>query len=265
MKRALILAAAAIVGGLVLSGASAEHTDGRLAHWERAVDPQPIYLGDNLSPAWDGLLADAAAQWSTTEFDGQWDPVAAVVVDNPLLLIPAPGIGLPDCGTVRGRAEVCSGPYGATGWAGLTNIWYDAKGHIAYATVQLNESVPYDEHGRRVLLCHELGHVVGLGHPSTDGSSQNTCLDYSWQSTEPNLHDFGAATALYDHQDAPPRRYRLFTPGLSKDGDGGHVETPAPAEQLAAIVERARDSREELVITPLPGGLTRATFITWAE
>jgi hypothetical protein len=46
-------------------------------------------------------------------------------------------------------------------------------------------------------MCQEVGHTFGLGHTSTDGSSQNTCMDYysntsssDWTSTGPNQHDF---------------------------------------------------------------------------
>ncbi len=41
-------------------------------------------------------------------------------------------------------------------------------------------------------MCQEIGHVFGLDHTSTDGSDQNTCMDYSDDTTpdKPNKHDF---------------------------------------------------------------------------
>jgi len=45
------------------------------------------------------------------------------------------------------------------------------------------------------VMCQEIGHLFGLGHTSEDGSSQNTCMDYSQSSTStrPNQHDLRSA------------------------------------------------------------------------
>jgi hypothetical protein len=57
---------------------------------------------------------------------------------------------------------------------------------------------------RRHVMCQELGHTLGLSHTSEDGSSQNTCMDYSQaaSSTAPNQHDYDQLVAQYGHTDS---------------------------------------------------------------
>ncbi len=48
------------------------------------------------------------------------------------------------------------------------------------------------------------GHTLGLGHTSEDGSTQNTCMDYSQSpaSTAPNSHDYSQLVSIYGHTDS---------------------------------------------------------------
>ena len=54
------------------------------------------------------------------------------------------------------------------------------------------------------VTCQEIGHVYGLGHTSTDGSSQGTCMDYSTSTNSqwPNGHDYEQLDTIYGHTDS---------------------------------------------------------------
>jgi hypothetical protein len=68
-------------------------------------------------------------------------------------------------------------------------------------------------------MCQEIGHVFGLDHTSTDGSDQDTCMDYSDDTTpdKPNKHDFEQLIAIY-HADGDG--YNSY--------DGGGTTDPEP-------------------------------------
>ena len=60
-------------------------------------------------------------------------------------------------------------------------------------------------------VCQEVAHTFGLEHQSTNGSSQNSCMDYfsntgananSTLSTKPNAHDFDQLNLTYAHLDS---------------------------------------------------------------
>lgn len=60
-------------------------------------------------------------------------------------------------------------------------------------------------------MCQEIAHTFGLDHQSTNGSSQNSCMDYfsntganatSTLSTTPNYHDFEQLAIIYGHLDS---------------------------------------------------------------
>ena len=106
-----------------------------------------------------------------------------------------------NCAFVTGAIRVCNYTYG-TGvqWHGIANLSIVGS-HIAAATARMNDSFldssSYTNPWRRHAISQETGHDFGLDHTSTDGSSQNTSMDYyfnssgsDWTSTGPNDHDF---------------------------------------------------------------------------
>jgi len=106
------------------------------------------------------------------------------------------------CSPVNNAVRVCNYTYGSNGWLGLASIntVSGSTVHIAWGTAKMNDSYfagGYPDTEKRHVMCQEVGHTFGLGHTSTDGSSQNTCMDYyqntgnsDWASTGPNQHDF---------------------------------------------------------------------------
>ena len=82
---------------------------------------------------------------------------------------------------------VRSGAYGKTGWTGKTTRTLNAAGTYATsASVQLNSSYSGTEAQRWNTVCHETGHVLGLGHNTSTGS----CL-YSSRTSQryPTMQD----------------------------------------------------------------------------
>jgi hypothetical protein len=107
-----------------------------------------------------------------------------------------------NCSASNGTIHVCNYTYGNNGWLGLASIntVSGSAVHIAWGVSQVNDtyfSSGYVEPEKRHVMCQEVGHTFGLGHTSEDGSSQDTCMDYyfitsenDWTSTGPNSHDF---------------------------------------------------------------------------
>ncbi|MBU2708096.1 hypothetical protein KCM76_19030 [Zooshikella marina] len=111
------------------------------------------------------------------------------------------------CKMQAGQIRVCNAAYGFNGWLGLATIGIDANGHIDRGTAKVNDSyatywtIPGEMNH---VMCQEVGHLLGLGHTSEDGTSQKTCMDYSTDpdSQWPNAHDYEELSKLYGHLDA---------------------------------------------------------------
>ena len=111
------------------------------------------------------------------------------------------------CTAVAGKIRVCNASYGNNGWLGLASINLDSNGHISQGTAKMNDSYSSswaDPNESKHVMCQEVGHTFGLDHQSTDGSSQNTCMDYSNSptSTAPNQHDYDELVTIYQHLDS---------------------------------------------------------------
>jgi hypothetical protein len=110
-----------------------------------------------------------------------------------------------ECPMQTGGMRVCNYNYGYTGWAGVAEYSYNSDGHIVASSAKLNDYYSYSATARRHLMCHEIGHPLGLGHTSTNGTSQGTCMDYAnhdERSKSPSAHDYDVLEDKYAHLDA---------------------------------------------------------------
>jgi len=176
-------------------------------HWARTTPQFTLKLGDNLT----------STDWKThlTQTSGDWNsPQAFGAASSPILTaIVAGGSSHRKCSMVPGTTQVCNGAYGSNGWLGLASINLAAGTlHITQGSAKMNDSyfgsATYNNPNEREhVMCQEVAHTFGLDHQSTDGSSQNTCMDYfsnagSTVSTRPNAHDFDELNIVYSHLDA---------------------------------------------------------------
>ena len=187
------------------SAAEASHAWGTY-HWARTTTTFTLQLGDNMTTAdWKGHLAQASGDWNnnTTTYP--------TVIRTTIVAGTSGG----NCRAVAGTTQVCNKNYGFNGWLGLASIWLSGD-HITQGTAKMNDSYfstsTYNNpNERQHVVCQEVAHTFGLDHQSTDGSSQNTCMDYfsntgtnagSTASTKPNAHDFEELAIIYNHLDS---------------------------------------------------------------
>ena len=219
--RRTVFAVLATVLALV-SAASASHSWGGY-HWARTTPQFTLKLGDNLSSGdWRGHLAQTSSDWNS----GNSAVLTAVVG----------GAGAPGkkrCPMVAGTTQVCNGAYGNNGWLGLASINITGGTHITQGSAKMNDTyfntATYNNTNEREhVMCQEVAHTFGLDHQSTDGSSQNSCMDYfsntganatSTLSTRPNAHDFEELNIIYAHLDSSTTVAALTSPASSSAVD----------------------------------------------
>lgn len=136
-------------------------------HWDAGTT---VRVDETVSPAWRPLVAPAVAVWST----------------GPVGLQDSDRGNDATCQPELGGIRLCSGDYGATGWLGYTDVWVTGR-RITMVRIRLNDhyfgpgSRFNTDAWRRMTLCQELGHALGLAHVDEvrDNVNLGTCMDYS--------------------------------------------------------------------------------------
>lgn len=191
--------AAAVIGVAVVLTASlaanASHSWNNY-HWARNTSSFNLQVIDSNSTSWDDELSLALSQWSQSS-----------KLNMNITSYDSSSTARQQCRPVAGKVRSCNYTYGQNGWLGLASINLDGNGHISQGTSKMNDSYSSSfasQNQRRHVMCQELGHTLGLGHTSENGSTQNTCMDYSTSSTStaPNSHDYSQLSSIYSHLDS---------------------------------------------------------------
>ncbi|WP_147652657.1 hypothetical protein [Vulcaniibacterium gelatinicum] len=190
-RLAVTLGVAAAVLGASLT-ANASHSWNNY-HWARNTSSFTLQTIDSVSSDWNDELAQTVSDWSQST---KLDLVITAYDDSSRTRR--------QCRAVQGKIRVCNYAYGRNGWLGLASINLDSQGHISQGTAKMNDSYAMSQDDRDHVMCQEVGHLFGLGHTSEDGSSQQTCMDYSNdpRSTRPNQHDYDMLASIYAHTDS---------------------------------------------------------------
>ena len=251
MRRAaaIVFAATILVTAAFAAPAGATHSWGNY-HWARTSNPFTLATGDNVSSAWDSYLDRSVGEWSQSS-----------VLD---LVKVTGGTTGKRCRATAGRVEVCSASYGRNGWLGLASISITGGTHITQGTVKVNDTyfamAQYNTPDERAhVMCQEIGHTFGLGHTSEDGSTQNTCMDYSQSptSTSPNAHDYAELETIYSHLDSTTTVGTFSTAASPQAGD-------APPS-WGREVDRSADGGHSTFVRDLGHGNLVVTEVTWAH
>jgi hypothetical protein len=194
---------------------SAEHAWSTY-HWASMSYPFTLQVVDSTTPDWDVELTGAVAAWSASPY-GTFDLAVTSSDDSSRTRR--------RCKMVNGQIRVCNDAYGYNGWLGMATIGIDGNGHIDRGTAKMNDS--YSSYWtilgeKNHVMCQEVGHLFGLGHTSEDGSSQQTCMDYSMDpdSQWPNAHDYEQLAEIYSHTES----YNTYAE-IGGGGDGGGTST----------------------------------------
>ncbi|HUS05841.1 MAG TPA: hypothetical protein VMZ52_06085, partial [Bryobacteraceae bacterium] len=212
-RRSVFLAAGVLAVGVLVNVASATHSWGGY-HWARTANPFTLKLGDNTTSSdWSSHLAQTSKDWNAGTIQNPLTP--SIPPPSPVITAVVPGQSTKRCSMVAGTTQVCNANYGFNGWLGLATISISGGTHITQGSAKMNDSYfntsTYNNPNEREhVMCQEVAHTFGLDHQSTDGSSQNSCMDYfsntganagSTLSTKPNAHDFQELGIIYQHLD----------------------------------------------------------------
>lgn len=171
-------------------------------HWARRSNPFTLKVGKNLSSTWTTSFNTAISDWNNASV---------------MNLTTITGTAGTNCNMVAGTVQVCNRTYGSTGWLGLASInLASGTTHITQGSAKMNDTYfntsTYNNPNEKLhVMCQEIGHTFGLDHTSTNGTSQNTCMDYfsntganagSTLSTHPNQHDYDELSIIYGHLDS---------------------------------------------------------------
>ena len=179
MKRGLVLALA--VSGLLLAMqpvASADHMLFGRYYWVRPSSGDlrlHVYLNDVY---WRSSFDDAMNEWaSRTEFTFSTHSSSNCNLNQTYAYV-----------------KICDGNYGNTGWGAVADVVTDpSNNQIRAGRVRLNTYYRWTHGSARSAWCQEFGHVLGLDHRGTSGTSSddpNSCMSYHPSEPEhPDGHD----------------------------------------------------------------------------
>ena len=252
MKKIAVFIVLALVIFVGVGVAVASHSWGGY-HWARTANPFTLKLGDNVSIAWDSILATASTDWSVS-----------TVLNTTVVA----GQGKASCRATRGRVEVCNKTYGNTGWLGVAQIWVSGS-HIVQGTVKANDTYfntpTYNTTAwRNLVMCQEIGHTFGLDHQDENFVNPNlgTCMDYTNDPStnqHPNQHDYDQLGTIYGHLDS------ITTLSQSLLGTGQRRDKFENSAKWGKGLRKDGHGRTSLYERDIGKGEKVFTFVIWAD
>ena len=268
-KKTLQRLAATVSAGLLLAAISvstqANHSWGGY-HWARTANSFVLKLGNNLTAAdWRSYLAQTSQDWNSGNTAVQTSLVT--------------GTANKRCSMVAGTTQVCAGKYGNNGWLGLASINITGGTHITQGSAKLNDTyfntATYNNPNEKLhVMCQEVAHTFGLEHQSTDGSSQNTCMDYfsntgsnatSTQSTKPNAHDFFQLNAIYAHLDSTSTVAQIGAEvaAMHQGPAAAHRDISDDPNSWGQLVRQSSSGRSSTYLRENGDGSRNVTHVFW--
>ncbi|MGH2705831.1 MAG: hypothetical protein ACRDJ4_12285 [Actinomycetota bacterium] len=251
-RRLLSLTALAVLTVAAFApGAGANNSWGSF-HWARTANPFTLKVGDNVGSAWDSTLNTTVSDWTES-----------TVLDLSKVTGQAT---TKRCRATSGRVEVCAANYGYNQWLGIAQIWATGN-HITKGSVKMNDSYfntsTYNTTAwRNLVMCQEVGHILGLGHQDEifDNPNLGTCMDYTnnpGTNQHPNQHDYDQLETIYTHLDS-------FT---TLDTSSG-AATPAAADDetpgsWGRAIRTTDDGTPIVFVRELGAGQRLFTFVVW--
>lgn len=157
LRLALAGLAALLLMPTTLAAPAAANHDNDFGHWN-----QPPLVVTKAGFAWDSVIQDAAYYWQDVAFFRGYYP-------------PLPHReGSSECDPEIGRITVCVVPPGNF-WlgGGLGKIWpthyQDGSNHISTMVIYIDDSLTGAL--RQIVMRHEFGHALGLGHHDRAGAN----------------------------------------------------------------------------------------------
>ena len=256
--RRSLLTAVAVSIGLAAAGFStfalAAHSWGGY-HWARTTPQFTLKLGDNMKTAyWKSHLAQTSSDWNSGN--------SAVLT-----------------AFVAGTTQVCNGTYGNNGWLGLASINITGGTHITQGSAKMNDTyfntATYNNPNERLhVVCQEVAHTFGLDHQSTDGSSQNSCMDYfsntganagSTLSSKPNQHDFDELNLIYAHLDSTSTVQQLAAEvaAMSQGPSSANRDISDDPQSWGQLVRQSASGRSSHYERENGDGSKNVTHVFW--
>ena len=204
--RIVFLVALILITAPALAGADHE---ARRSHYRVDADSQPRYITVRDETRRGGIWQEAILY----ELDVYNRFLANAGIPIVLVYVDAP---INDCGSADDKIIICSetapcqkpcGPYADGNWRGWVGGHMNPETrHIQTSVLHLNDwwysdyyGFPADHVARKSIICHEMGHVFGMGHSTDPGSTCLNHADGNFHDTEPGPHDTEVLIATHGH------------------------------------------------------------------